>query len=120
MHEGRHERELRPPLDVDKGTVVRALVAEHDEQEQARPLRAAAAFGDDIGDLPAFAALGELRTAPTGGPLTAVRVAAVDTREPAGRWPAAADLTVPGADRRGRAAARAGSTRAAGRRDAQP
>ena len=30
VHEGRHERELRPPLDVDKGTVVRSLVAEHD------------------------------------------------------------------------------------------
>ncbi len=30
--QGRHERELRPPLDVDKGTVVRALVAEHDVQ----------------------------------------------------------------------------------------
>ena len=54
--QGRHERELRPPLDVDKGTVVRALVAEHDVQAAGEPLPAAAAFGDDVGDLPAFAA----------------------------------------------------------------
>jgi len=93
VHQGRHERELRPPLDVDKGTVVRALVAEHDEQ--AEPLRAVAAFGDDIGDLPAFAALRSLRGA-AGTPLTAVRVAAVDTESPAA-VAAAADLSVPGA-----------------------
>ena len=93
IHEGRHERELRPPLDVDKGTVVRALVAEHDEH--AAPLRAAAAFGDDIGDLPAFAALDELRDA-DGRPLTVARVAAVDTESPPA-VAAAADLSVPGA-----------------------
>jgi trehalose 6-phosphate phosphatase len=93
IHEGRHERELRPPLDVDKGTVVRALVAEHDEH--ALPLRAAAAFGDDIGDLPAFAALDELRTAGVR-PLSAVRVAAVDAESPP-TVAAAADLSVPGA-----------------------
>ena len=93
IHEGRHERELRPPLDVDKGTVVRALVAEHDER--AEPLRAVAAFGDDIGDLPAFAALDELRAAAVR-PLTAVRVAAVDTESPPA-VAAAADLSVPGA-----------------------
>ena len=55
VHEGRAERELRPPIDVDKGTVVRQLAAEH-----ARQLRSAAVFGDDMGDLPAFAAVGEL------------------------------------------------------------
>ena len=59
--QGRLERELRPPLDVDKGTVVRALVAEHDERGE--PLRALAAFGDDVGDLPAFAALDALHDA---------------------------------------------------------
>ena len=32
VHPGRAERELRPPLHVDKGTVVRALVAEHDSR----------------------------------------------------------------------------------------
>lgn len=99
VHPGRHERELRPPLDVDKGTVVRALVAEHDEgsehDEGAEPLRAVAAFGDDIGDLPAFAAVGELRAA-DGRPLVAVRVAAVDTESPPA-VAAAADLSVRGA-----------------------
>ena len=33
--QGRRERELRPPLDVDKGTVVRSLVAEHDDAGRA-------------------------------------------------------------------------------------
>jgi len=99
--QGRHERELRPPLDVDKGTVVRALVAEHDAQTaslQTAPLQAAAAFGDDVGDLPAFAALSDLATphARDGSPLTVVLVAAVDTESPAS-VAAAADLTVPGA-----------------------
>jgi trehalose 6-phosphate phosphatase len=91
VHEGRHERELRPPLPVDKGTVVRALAAEH----SAARLRAAAAFGDDMGDLPAFAAVGELVDA-EGRPLRAVRVAAVDDESPA-EVAAHADLTVQGA-----------------------
>jgi trehalose 6-phosphate phosphatase len=93
VHPGRYERELRPPLDVDKGTVVRALVAEHDGR--AEPLRAAAAFGDDIGDLPAFAALADLR-AGSAGALVTVRVAAVDGESPAAVADAA-DLTVAGA-----------------------
>jgi trehalose 6-phosphate phosphatase len=90
LHPGRMELELRPPVAVDKGTVVHALAAEH-----AGRLRAVAAFGDDIGDLPAFAAVDEL-TDPSGAPLTAVRVAAVDDESPhevADR----ADLTVRGA-----------------------
>ena len=90
VHEGRHERELRPPVRVDKGTVVRALAAEH-----AGQLRAVAVFGDDIGDLPAFAAVGELSSA-GGRALTAVRVAAVDTESPP-EVAEQADVTVPGA-----------------------
>ena len=90
VHDGRTERELRPPLPVDKGTVVRALAAEH-----AGRLWAVAVFGDDIGDLPAFDAVGEL-TAPDGQPLAAVRVAAVDAESPP-EVAARADLTVQGA-----------------------
>ncbi len=90
IHVGRNERELRPPLPVDKGTVVRALVAEH-----AGQIDAVAVFGDDIGDLPAFAAVGELR-AHDGRPLVAVRVAAVDSGSPP-EVAARADLTVRGA-----------------------
>jgi trehalose 6-phosphate phosphatase len=90
VHEGRHERELRPPVPVDKGTVVRGLAAEH-----AGQLRAVAVFGDDMGDLPAFAAAVEL-TAPDGRQLTAVRVAAVDAESPR-EVAEQADLTVPGA-----------------------
>ena len=90
LHPGRMELELRPPVAVDKGTVVHALAAEH-----AGRLRAVAAFGDDMGDLPAFAAVGEL-TDPSGAPLTAVRVAAVDDESPP-EVAARADLTVRGA-----------------------
>ena len=95
VHPGRLERELRPALDVDKGTVVRSLVAEHDEQQGTAPLRALAAFGDDVGDLPAFAALEALRTA-EGPPRLVVRVAVVD-KESLPAVAAAADLSVPGA-----------------------
>ncbi|HEY0640846.1 MAG TPA: trehalose-phosphatase [Pseudonocardiaceae bacterium] len=45
---GRMAVELKPPVAVDKGTTLTALVA---------GLRAAWYFGDDLGDLPAFAAL---------------------------------------------------------------
>ena len=90
IHEGRHERELRPPIQVDKGTVVRSLADEY-----AGRLQAVAAFGDDKGDLPAFAALDEL-TGPDGQPLYTVRVAAVDTESPV-EVAARADLTVSGA-----------------------
>jgi trehalose 6-phosphate phosphatase len=90
IHEGRHERELRPPIEVDKGTVVRSLA-----EEYAGRLSAVAAFGDDKGDLPAFAALDELR-GPDGRPLYTVRVAAVDTESPR-EVAARADLTVEGA-----------------------
>jgi trehalose 6-phosphate phosphatase len=90
IHQGRHERELRPPLQVDKGTVVRSMVA-----ELAGRLDNAAAFGDDIGDLPAFGALADLDK-PDGTPLYTVRVAAVDTESPQ-QVADAADLTVAGA-----------------------
>jgi trehalose 6-phosphate phosphatase len=90
IHEGRHERELRPPIEVDKGTVVRSLADEY-----AGRLNAVAAFGDDKGDLPAFAALNEL-TGSDGRPLYTVRVAAVDTESPA-EVARRADLSVDGA-----------------------
>lgn len=90
VHEGRNERELRPPLKVDKGTVVRSLVG-----ELAGRIQNAAAFGDDIGDLPAFEALAEL-TALDGTPLYTVRVAVVDRESPR-QVADAADITVAGA-----------------------
>ncbi len=95
VHQGRAERELRPPVHVDKGTVVRSLVAEHDERPGAAALLAVAAFGDDMGDLPTFAALGELR-GPDGHRLHTARIAAVDAESPA-EVAAAADVRVEGA-----------------------
>jgi trehalose-phosphatase len=87
VHSGRMELELRPALPVDKGTVVAQLAAEH-----GSTLEAAAAFGDDVGDLPAFAAVRALQR-PDGSPLYRLTVAAVDAGSP----PAvveAADLVV--------------------------
>ncbi|HUP84803.1 MAG TPA: trehalose-phosphatase [Acidimicrobiales bacterium] len=51
VHHGRMSVELRPPVDVDKGSVVGDLVA---------GTRAACFLGDDLGDLPAFDALDRL------------------------------------------------------------
>lgn len=53
-HPARMSEELRPPLAVDKGTVVAQL---------ADGLAAACFLGDDRGDLPAFAVLDELSRA---------------------------------------------------------
>lgn len=52
VHGGRMSFELRPPLDVDKGTVVDGLLT---------GAGAACFLGDDLGDLPAFDALDRLR-----------------------------------------------------------
>jgi len=74
--------ELRPPVPTDKGTVVRDL---------AKGFSAVACFGDDLGDLPAFAALARL-----AGQGTAIaRVAVVDPESPP-EVAAAADLVVEG------------------------
>jgi trehalose 6-phosphate phosphatase len=79
---GRLSLELRPPLDVDKGTVVRSLVG---------GMRAVAVFGDDLGDLPAFAAAADL--AAQG--VAVARIAVVDA-ESAVEVADAADLAVEG------------------------
>jgi trehalose 6-phosphate phosphatase len=88
---GRYVLELRPP-GVNKGTALRALVGE-------TGVSTVIYIGDDVGDLPAFRAVGELRDS---GAVTGLAVAAVA----AGRWggadevPAelagATDLVLPG------------------------
>jgi trehalose 6-phosphate phosphatase len=82
VQRGRRELELRPPLAVDKGTVVRELTVGYG---------AVAAFGDDIGDLPAFATLAELASAG----VAVARVAVVDDESPV-VVAEQADLTVEG------------------------
>jgi trehalose 6-phosphate phosphatase len=52
LHPGKMSVELRPPVEVDKGTVI---------LEMSAGLAAVAFAGDDIGDLPAFTALAGLR-----------------------------------------------------------
>jgi trehalose 6-phosphate phosphatase len=63
LQHGRMVVELKPPVDTDKGAVVRAA---------AESLSGAWYFGDDLGDLPAFAALDDLARRPG---FRAVRVA---------------------------------------------
>lgn len=79
---GRMALELRPPLGGDKGTVVERLGPGY---------RAVACFGDDLGDLPAFAALDRL--AATG--VAVARVAVGDAESPP-EVLAAADVVVQG------------------------
>jgi trehalose 6-phosphate phosphatase len=69
LYVGRYSFELRPPLAIDKGTVVGTLVADLD---------VAAFIGDDRGDLVAFDALD--RFAADGG--TAVKVAVRSAEAP--------------------------------------
>jgi trehalose 6-phosphate phosphatase len=79
---GRMSVELLPPIAVDKGTVV---------TEVASGMHAACYFGDDKGDLAAFAALDRLYS----GGTSAVRVAVGDTESPL-ELINAADLVVDG------------------------
>jgi len=87
VHPARRSVELRPPLEVDKGTVIRTLVAQMDPAPTS-----VAVFGDDLGDLPAFDVLADLRDEGLG----AIGVAAVDHESPP-EIAARADLTVEGA-----------------------
>lgn len=64
LQHGRMVVELKPPLDTDKGAVVLSAAAD---------LAGAWYFGDDLGDLPAFAALDKLAAEQPG--FHAVRVA---------------------------------------------
>jgi trehalose 6-phosphate phosphatase len=81
---GRFVIELRP-RDVDKGSTLRALITQ-------RTARSALYVGDDLGDLPAFRAVRELREA--GIPGCAVASGSAEVAEVA----AAADLVVDGPD----------------------
>jgi trehalose 6-phosphate phosphatase len=83
----RMARELRPPLALDKGTAVCALLAESPSVTRA------VYAGDDRGDLPAFDALAAL--AERGALEQVVRVA-VDSDEAPGELVERADLIVAG------------------------
>jgi trehalose 6-phosphate phosphatase len=89
VHSARSSVELQPPVEVDKGTVVRTLLA-----SLPFPPSAVAVFGDDLGDLPAFDTVTALHVErPT---LHVARVAVVDD-ESAPEVAARADVTVNGA-----------------------
>jgi trehalose 6-phosphate phosphatase len=79
VHAAKASAELRPPVDRDKGTVVREL---------AGGLDAVCFLGDDLGDLPAVAAVREL---PAHG-----AVVAVGTSETPAALVEAADVVVDG------------------------
>jgi len=82
LHPARRSVELRPPLDIDKGTAVGELVS---------GFSAACFLGDDLGDLPAFAALDRLASDGT----RTVKVAAAGADVPVDVV-MAADLVVEG------------------------
>jgi len=82
LQPGRLAVELRPPVALDKGSVV---------AEMGRGFAAVACFGDDLGDLPAFAALDGL----AAGGAEVARVVVAD-RETAPEVLAAADVVVEG------------------------
>jgi len=87
VHATRMARELRPPIGVDKGSAVRALLTDAPDAKRA------AFAGDDRGDLPAFDALDALEA---GGQLErAVRIAVRSTEVP-GELVERADLVVDG------------------------
>ena len=71
LHEGRMVVELRPPLDVDKGTAAVTLI------ERLR-LRGAVCLGDDITDIDMFTAVGRERAQG----LAAITVAVVSEEAP--------------------------------------
>lgn len=81
-HGGKMSMELRPPVAVDKGTVVRDLAA---------GMNAVLFAGDDLGDLPAFAELRRLRA----GGVATLGVAAGGEETPA-EVLEAADMVVDG------------------------
>lgn len=83
VHPARRSEELRPPVPIDKGTVVAELVA---------ALDAVCFLGDDRGDLPAFAAL-DAAAASRG--IVAVKIAVTSDEAPA-ELLAQADLVVDG------------------------
>jgi trehalose 6-phosphate phosphatase len=83
LRHGRLAAELVPPVEIDKGTVVRHLAAGEE---------AGSFIGDDLGDLPAFVALGELASTPGFVPL---RVAVASPESPPALL-AAADLVLEG------------------------
>ncbi len=74
--------ELHPPVGTDKGAVLTELAGE---------LRCVCFFGDDVGDLPAFAALDRMRSAGRSVAKVVVR-----SSELAPELAAAADVTVEG------------------------
>lgn len=85
---GKYVMELRPP-GVDKGSALRELIA-------AVGARTVVYAGDDLGDLPAFRALADLRD--DGLATLAVAVIAPDARDVPAELREAADLVLPGPD----------------------
>jgi len=86
-HPGKMSIELRPPVSTDKGTVVARL---------ARGLSAVCYLGDDIGDLPAFEVLSDLRRHGVHTLSVAVRSASGSADETPPAVLAAADVVVEG------------------------
>lgn len=88
-HPGKMSVELRPPIETDKGTVVAAL---------AEGLNAVCYFGDDLGDLPAFEVLADLRREGVQTLAVAVRSGSGSAEETPPAVLEAADVVVEGTE----------------------
>jgi trehalose 6-phosphate phosphatase len=86
--EGKMVVEIRPPIDVSKGTIVRQLVGEHH-------LAGVVYLGDDRTDVDAFRALRALRGA-DGGPVIRTLSVAVAGSETPPEVTSEADAVIPG------------------------
>jgi trehalose 6-phosphate phosphatase len=86
--EGKMVVEIRPPVHVSKGTIVRQLVEEHD-------LTGVVYLGDDRTDVDAFRALRALREADGGSAIRALSVAVAGSETPP-EVTAEADAAIPG------------------------
>ena len=87
VHEGRMVVELRPPVDIDKGTVLETLV-------HRLGLQGAVCLGDDITDIDMFAAARRMRARGLAGAAVAVA-----SEEAAPEVTQAADYTLAGQER---------------------
>lgn len=88
-HRGRKVLEIRPPVELDKGTGLRGALANREPD-------AALYAGDDATDVDAFAALAAL--VEEGGLERAVRIAVLSEEGPAADLARASDLAVEGAE----------------------
>jgi trehalose 6-phosphate phosphatase len=95
VHRGRKVLEVRPPVELDKGLGVTALLDSSPARSERPAIHAALYVGDDTTDLDAFR---ELRSLVQGGELGCAVCVAVGSEEAPSDLLREADLTIDGTD----------------------